>query len=288
MGDEAHYHIGIMFTLDDGAVFEAHHWHHGGPMVSIALKYTSFSKPQRRSTLKGAIAAVDRIAVKVPDAFEWLAFGKRTWKIDCARLRAKFSLVRDVAWLGDAVIEVEPEFETREYASKLGAKMGTRHEGAICLYVSPETIVPAISDEDRLRVLVLHGPENNPKHELLAWLRGQDIMADARTVGEMPASAQGSVNDRVTQNIAWAEKVIAIVSPDPRAASGSQNVVDEIGRCIGASRAADLAIVRQRSCADIWSNLAGVVRVEYDERIKETFLSLAKFLGALRPGRPES
>ena len=32
--------------------------------------------------------------------------------------------------------------------------------------------------------------------------------------------------------------------------------------------------------------MAGVVRVEYEERIKETFLALAKFLGAVRPGRP--
>jgi hypothetical protein len=156
----------------------------------------------------------------------------------------------------------------------------------VCLYIRPENIgPPSLPEEDRLRVLVLHGQDNASKHELLAWLRGADIVADARTVGEMPASSEGTVDVRVDRGIAWAEKVIAIVSPDDRSPSGAPNVIDEIGRCRGAGRAADLAIVRHRACADIWSNLAGVVRVEYDERVKETFLAIARFLGALRPGR---
>ncbi len=132
---------------------------------------------------------------------------------------------------------------------------------------------------DRLRVLVFHGPDNASKNELLAWLRGPEVNVDARTVGEMVATASGVVDDRVDQAIAWADKFIAVVTPDPRSPSGAPNVIDEIGRVRGAGRGADLAILRQRTCADLWSNLAGVVRIEFDKRTKEVSWSLARFLG---------
>lgn len=134
----------------------------------------------------------------------------------------------------------------------------------------------------RLRVLVFHGPDNASKNELLAWLRGPAVNVDARTVGEMVPTAAGVVDDRVDHAIAWADKFIAVVTPDPRSPSGAPNVIDEIGRVRGAGRGADLSILRQRTCADLWSNLAGVVRIEFDERPKEVWWPLAGFLGIVQ------
>jgi hypothetical protein len=253
-----------------------------GPSVRIAFQDSCSEKAQRRRTFKNVTHAIACVAERDPEQVNCLAIGKRTWKIDASLLRAAFPPLRDVKWLGTGLIEVEPEFDDKE-AETFG---WPSYSGSVCLYITPETIVPALTGDERLRVLVLHGPDNAPKHELLAWLRGADILADARTVGEMTPNAEGSVNERVTRGITWAEKLIAIVSPDERSPSGAPNVIDEIGRCIGAQHLADLAIVRHRACTDLWSNLAGVVRIEYEQRIKETFLGLAKFLGALRPGRP--
>lgn len=164
-------------------------------------------------------------------------------------------------------------------ASKLGRKMPA---AAAAVPTAPALEQDPGSGEApgaRLRVLVFHGPDNASKNELLAWLRGPEVNADTRTVGEMVPTASGVVDDRVDQAIAWADKFIAVVTPDPRSQSGAPNVIDEIGRVRGAGRGADLAILRQRTCADLWSNLAGVVRIEFDERPKEVWWPVARFLG---------
>lgn len=211
---------------------------------------------------------------------QWLAPGKRTWKVNVPLLRGAFPGIAEYTWLGDGDIEIEPEFEDKE--APIFGRM--RYDAVIELHITPDVAIPQLlPDAERTKIVVFHGPDNTTKHELIAWLRGPDVQADGRTVGEMPPSAEGSVNDRVQSMLDWADKAIAIVSPDPRSPSGALNVVEEIGRWLGAGRAADLAIVRHRECADLWSNLAGVVRVEFDARIRETFLPLARFLGVLGP-----
>lgn len=282
--DKESYYIHAHLIPYGDAVLQCKQWPDGGPMVRIAFHVTSGTqKAPRRETFQKVTASLERLIMRGSDVLGWLAVGKRTWKVDAARLRHSFEFLSGIDWLGNDVVEVEPEFEETERQARDGR---TTHNASVCLYITPDTIVPALPDLERLRVLVFHGPESTSKHELLAWLRGADILADARTVGEMVPSSDGTVDERVRGAIDWAEKAIAIVSPDPRSPSGAPNVIDEIGRWRGAGRAADLAIVRHRDCADMWSNLAGVVRLEYEDRIKQTFLGLAKFLGALRPGRP--
>lgn len=133
----------------------------------------------------------------------------------------------------------------------------------------------------QLKLLVFHGPSCAPKHELLAWLRGPDLSVDARTVDEMSPHSGGSVDERVNEAIAWADKAIALITPDKRSASGAPNVIEEIARWRARERETDLAIIRDVACGDIWSNLDGVVRVEYTNRVNEGFLKLLRFLGRL-------
>jgi hypothetical protein len=133
-----------------------------------------------------------------------------------------------------------------------------------------------------LRVLVFHGPDSTYKFELLAWLRGPDVQADARSVGEMPPNTSGSFDERVDSAIAWADKAIALVTSDSRSCSGAPNVIDEIGRWRGTGRSESLAIVSHRSITE-YSNLAGIVRIEFHDRVNEAFLGLSKFLGLLSP-----
>jgi hypothetical protein len=135
-----------------------------------------------------------------------------------------------------------------------------------------------------MKIVVFHGPDNEAKHELLAWLRGPDVDADARTVVELPPQIIGSVDDRVAGSCAWADKAVALVTPDQRSPSGAPNVIDEIGRWRGAGRQNDLAIVRQTTCTEIWSNLAGVVRIEFSDRVNRAFIPLMRFLGLTRDG----
>lgn len=279
-GEQAHYIHGHVLAGASGLTWQHTTWR-GSPCVRIAFHTSSNKKLQRRQTLEVVTRAIAAVTERNPDEVAWLAIGKRTWNIDATRLRQTFPFLGELGWLGVGTVVLEPEIEEDERET-FGRRSFT---ASVCLYITPDSAVPSLPAVARLRVLVFHGPDNAPKHELLAWLRGQDIMADARTVGEMNPNAEGTVDERVRLAIEWADKAIAIVSPDPRSPTGAPNVIDEIGRWRGSGRDADLAIVRSRDCADIWSNLSGVVRLEYDERVKETFLGLAKFLGSLVPHR---
>ncbi len=262
-----------------GIAWQVMPWARGGPLVRIGFHISRSERARRRDTLETVTGALAHLTVSDAENYRWIALGSRRWKIDPVQLRTQFASLAEVSWLGDATFEVETEFEEsdREVFGR------TSFEGHIYLYITPQIVAPAVPDVERLRILVFHGPDNTTKNELLAWLRGNDVQADARTVGEASPNAEGTVDERVTAAIGWAERGIAIVTRDDRSSSGAPNVIDEIGRWRGAGRAADLAIVRQRNCTDIWSNLAGVVRLEFDSRIKETFLGLAKFLGVLGP-----
>ena len=235
-------------------------------------------KPRRRDIFKAVEKAVDA------NASAWLAPGRNGWILDVPALRTVIADVGHLSWLSDAqALLIEPEFEEDERES-FGIPS---FRGSVFLHVDPESLLapPEVPSAQRMKILVFHGPDNESKHELLAWLRGPDIQADARTVGEMAPHSQGVVDDRVDQAMAWADRAIAIVAPDPRSPSGSLNVVDEIARWRGSGRAAELSILRHRDCADLWSNLAGVVRIEYSDRVKETFLGLARFLEMIGPRR---
>ena len=89
--------------------------------------------------------------------------------------------------------------------------------------------MPDASDK-RQRVLVLYGGDaaTNPRHELLAWLRGPAMNIDARVVADEAPHSDGAVDDRVDVCMDWAQKAIAIITPAPRSQHGAPNVMDEI------------------------------------------------------------
>ena len=128
------------------------------------------------------------------------------------------------------------------------------------------------------RVLVLYGGDaaTNPRNELLAWLRRDRMNIDARIVAESVPNTDGAVDDRVDYMMDWAEKAIAIVTPDSRSEYGAPNIMDEIGRWRGKNGKASICVVRQG--VQTYSNLAGIVYVSFRERIKEAFDSLRDFL----------
>lgn len=130
-----------------------------------------------------------------------------------------------------------------------------------------------------LKVLVFYGGESgtNPRNELLAWLRGPRVSLDAQLVAEAPPHSKGSVDDRVDAAIEWADKAIAILTPDGRTPQGAPNVIDEIGRWRGRKGKDSLCILRQ-SGVEPYSNHAGIVYVSFKERVSECYEGLRQFL----------
>src|SRR4051794_21682625 len=87
--------------------------HRASLQISFSYGWGS-SKPNRREMFEVVTQALQR--PENAAEFDWLAIGKKTWKIDAARLCAKYKDIHmpEFAWLGDGVIEVEPEFEVLE------------------------------------------------------------------------------------------------------------------------------------------------------------------------------
>jgi hypothetical protein len=144
------------------------------------------------------------------------------------------------------------------------------------------------AQDKRQRVLVLYGGDaaTNPRHELLAWLRGNAMNIDAQVVAEDAPHSEGAVDDRVDARIEWAEKAIALVTPDARCQHGAPNVMDEIGRWRGKKGKRSLCIVRQDGVTP-YSNHAGIVYVAFKERVMEASEKLRMFL-ADAPGSPST
>ncbi len=136
-----------------------------------------------------------------------------------------------------------------------------------------------MSDQDNpLWVLVFYGGDTatNLRNELLAWLRGPHIGADARLVAETAPHTEGAVDDRVDCAIEWADAAIAIITPDERTEYGAPNVIDEIGRWRGRKTKRTLCIVRQKGTKE-YSNHNGIIYVGFESRIKEVFEDLRVF-----------
>jgi hypothetical protein len=147
---------------------------------------------------------------------------------------------------------------------------------------------------ENLRVLVLYGGDaaTHPRHELLAWLLGPTVRADARIVAEAPPHTAGTVDDRVGVAMDWADKAIALVTADARSTHGAPNVIDEIARWRERKSPSTLCILRQNDVLG-YSNHGGVVYVSFESRVKEAFESLRVFLedglgsaGVRQPTRP--
>jgi hypothetical protein len=143
-----------------------------------------------------------------------------------------------------------------------------------------------MTDAGRLKVLVLYGGDaaTNPRHELLAWLRGPAHGFDVRVVADDAPHSEGAVDDRVDEMIDWADVAIALVTPDARCQHGAPNVIDEIGRWRGARGKSTLCIVRQRG-VEPYSNHAGIVYVPFDARVLEAYEGIRRFLGAAPPAK---
>lgn len=131
----------------------------------------------------------------------------------------------------------------------------------------------------RLKILVVCGGDDatNSRHELLAWLRGPDHDLDARIVADEPPHSGRAVDDRVDAMIDWADAAIALVTPDERTSYGAPNVIDEIGRWRGRHEKETLCIVRKKGVAP-YSNHNGIVYVGFEDRVREAFEGLRRFL----------
>lgn len=92
----------------------------------------------------------------------------------------------------------------------------------------------------------------------------------------MPNS-EGAVDDRVDREIRWAEKCIALLTPDERSPYGAPNVLDEIGRWRGSKGKASLCILRHAE-VPVASNHGGIVYLAFGDRVRETFDPLRDFL----------
>lgn len=140
-----------------------------------------------------------------------------------------------------------------------------------------------------LKVVVFFGGDSatQPRSELLAWLRESGSGIDAKIVSDMPPHSEGAVDDRVDEMIRWADAAIALVTPDPRSSHGAPNLIDEIGRWRGGRSKATLCVVRQREVA-LYSNHDGIVRVEFDHRVKEAFEGLRRFFDSPAVARAAS
>ncbi|HEY5373993.1 MAG TPA: TIR domain-containing protein [Polyangiaceae bacterium] len=132
-----------------------------------------------------------------------------------------------------------------------------------------------------VRVLVLHGRDNRFRDGLLAWLLRAEHGIDARTVGDMRAHSDGSIDERVSESLAWGDRAVAIVHRDRRSASGAPNVIEEIGRWREAKGKKTLALLWQKGVRP-WSNIDGIVRIEFQRNVSEGFPKLERFLGMVQ------
>jgi hypothetical protein len=130
---------------------------------------------------------------------------------------------------------------------------------------------------------VLYGGEKAtvPRNELLAWLRGPAVQVDAQLVAEEAPHSDGAVDERVDEKMNWADKAIALLTPDDRGLNGAPNVIDEIGRWRSSKGKRSLCLVRQQGVPP-YSNHAGIVYIEFKQRVSEKFEDIRRFLGLTR------
>ena len=142
--------------------------------------------------------------------------------------------------------------------------------------------------EKKLRILVLYGGDaaTNPRNELLAWLARPSVDAEARIVADDVPHTEGAIDDRVDAAIEWADKAIAIITPDSRSLHGAPNVIDEIGRWRGSKDKRSICIVRQDGVTP-YSNHNGLPYVPFTDRVKESFDRIREFLLDKAPAQTE-
>lgn len=132
----------------------------------------------------------------------------------------------------------------------------------------------------KLRVLVLYGGDaaTAPRNELVSWMvEKKALNVEPVLVAWGTAHSEGTVADRVKQEIDLADKAIAIVTKDTRSTHGAPNVVEEIGRWLQAKGGRTLCVIRQEG-TQINSNAAGLIYLSFESRIREVFDDLRDFL----------
>lgn len=144
----------------------------------------------------------------------------------------------------------------------------------------------------KLRVLVLYGGDaaTAPRNELVSWMvEKKALNVEPVLVAWGTAHSEGTVADRVKQEIDLADKAIAIVTKDTRSTHGAPNVVEEIGRWLQAKGGRTLCVIRQEG-TQINSNAAGLIYLSFESRIREVFDDLRDFLAddanAAAPSEP--
>jgi Predicted nucleotide-binding protein containing TIR-like domain len=132
----------------------------------------------------------------------------------------------------------------------------------------------------KLRVLVLYGGDaaTAPRHELVSWMvEKRALNVEPVLVAWGTAHSDGSVAERVKQEIDLADKAIAIVTKDARSTHGAPNVIEEIGRWLQAKGGRTLCVIRQEG-TQINSNASGLIYLSFESRIREVFDDLRDFL----------
>lgn len=130
------------------------------------------------------------------------------------------------------------------------------------------------------RVLVLYGGDGGtvPRQELIAWLTAKQVLnVEPRQVSWNAPHSDATVSERVKREIDEADKAIAIVTKDVRSAYGAPNVIEEIGRWLQAKGGHTLCVIREAG-TEKNSNVAGLIYLEFENRIREVFDELRDFL----------
>ncbi len=137
----------------------------------------------------------------------------------------------------------------------------------------------------KLRVLVLYGGDGatTPRNELVTWMvEKKALNAEPHLVAWGTPHSESTVAERVKEEIDRADKAIAIVTKDVRSEYGAPNVLEEIGRWLQAKGGRTLCVIRQGG-TQVNSNVAGLVYLSFESRIREVFDDLRDFL-AEAPG----
>lgn len=139
---------------------------------------------------------------------------------------------------------------------------------------------------DTLNVIVFYGGEaaTEPREALLDWLNDSQTVRrvgksiQARKVVDAAPHSGDSVDQRVEQAIAWADKAIMLFTPDDRSEYGAPNLLEEFGRWRSSKGGQTMAVIRHQTVS-VHSNAAGLVYIGYqDDVVAECREQLLTFL----------
>lgn len=134
-------------------------------------------------------------------------------------------------------------------------------------------------------MLILYGGDGatTPRNELVSWMvEKKALNAEPVLVAWGTPHSEGSISDRVKEEIDVADKAIALVTKDVRSEYGAPNVLEEIGRWLQSRGGRTLCVIRQAG-TKVNSNATGLIHLSFESRIREVFDDLRDFLADTVP-----